>query len=962
MIIKKNKKRSYTFFGLIFFCILLLVFTFPKITTKKIKVQLHSINEWITGFDLGYSSINNITNDGSIKFQTDYNQSVSNKVFSFLTKTPNIIYYKLNSFFSPNFETLYLDINMENFETILNDRNKVMNTGHAIENQFEEVPGYLWFNGNKKRMRVRLKGILETHWLTKRRMSLKIELLNGETILGYNEFSIQKPRERQWPYNYVFEKMSEDIGILSTNSNFVNVIVNGEKWGIMLIEESLGKVYLENKRKKESLIFKFGDEREWYEGWTQNPFYLYRLGDSSLFYHVYTLAKNLCKDTEQLEDFTLVNNNKNRQIISYVMKNIRDYNNDIYYQDKLTKAFYLSEIWGNLHALLNNNTSYYLNPYSLKLEPIIRDQYAFEQIKSKNDLQQWPPPTQFLMSLKNTQTSEKYKIINEIEKSLPLAKKEFNYAKKIFPIDTVKNTTSLGSNLNTFKVNESNFINFNPNNFYKKIENGIVLDHKKLLNICSNFSKYNDDKKIIKSEIPERLCDEINLDKLKELVISKELEDAKPFQNTDQIKRISEQVYFEHYTNGEIEIFNLLPDEVTIHEINFKDNNLLNSKIIIPSYLSSKKSVIFQSDIKGIQDGNFTLVSSYKIKKSISKNKISLIKDVKNPLINPTIIPSFIEKVGNDFVIPQGEWNIKDDIVLEGNLNISPGTHIKFSENVSMIIKGTIKAVGEDDKKIIFNSAGDKWNGLYVYGGSKTSFLSNVIFKNTSSINEGILELTGGIVFYKSPVNMKNITFENSKGEDALNIIDTTFKIENVEFNNSISDAFDSDYSSGTIINTKFKDIGGDALDFSGSNVIVKKMSALRVKDKAISVGEKSNLNISDINLKEVGVGVASKDGSIAIINNCNIEDPSVAGLMTYIKKKNYSYPSLKALNCNINFKKFSELNDQEKKNKQYFRQIGSYLKVDQIKNIPSKSLNVDLLYSSTVMKKNKTLNKCNAI
>ena len=63
-------------------------------------------------------------------------------------------------------------------------------------------------------------------------------------------------------------------------------------------------------------------------------------------------------------------------------------------------------------------------------------------------------------------------------------------------------------------------------------------------------------------------------------------------------------------------------------------------------------------------------------------------------------------------------------------------------------------------------------------------------------------------------------------------------------------------------------------------------MSALRVKDKAISVGEKSNLNISDIHLKEVGVGVAAKDGSIAIINNCNIEDPSVAGLMTYIKKR----------------------------------------------------------------------------
>lgn len=952
MIIKKNKKRSYIFFSLIIVCVTLLIFTFPIITSKKAKVQLHSINEWVTGFDLGYSSINNITNDGSIKFQGDYTQPVSTKIISFLTKIPNIIYYKINSFFNPNFKSLYLDINMKNFENILNNRNEVMNIGHAIDKQFQEVSGYLWFNGKKKRMRVRLKGILETHWLTKRRMSLKIELLNGETVLGYNKFSIQKPRERQWPYNYVYEKISEELGILSTNSNFVNVIVNGEKWGIMLIEESLGKVYLENKKKKESLIFKFGDEREWYEGWSHNPFYLYRLGDPSLIYHVYTLAKHLQKDNQTIKTSYLANNNKNRKIISYVMENIRNYNYDIYYQDKLAKAFYLAEIWGNLHNLLNNNTSYYFNPYSLKLDPITRDQYAISQINSKNEILQWPPPNQFLLSLKNTKSIEKYKIIDQIEKTLPIADKEFNYAKELFPLDETKDTKSLYSNLNTFKLNDDNFINFNPDNFYKKIQNGIVLDHKKILNICSNFSREAIDKSA-KIEIQKNFCDEINLDELKKLEISKFLKNSKPFQNNDQIERVKEHVYFEHYTDGEIEIFNLLPDEVTINTINFDNKNLLKDEIKIPSYLSFKKSFLFKTKIVGIQDGNFTLVSSYKGKKSIVKNKISLIKDVKNPMKVSTSIPSFIKKDGDEFIIPSGEWVIDDDVLLNGNLTIYPGTEIKFLKDVSMIIKGRINAIGEENKKIIFNSVNKKWNGLYIFEASQASNLSNVIFKNTTSINEGILNLTGGIVFYKSPVNMRNITFINSQGEDALNIIETTYKIENVEFIDAISDAFDSDYASGTISNIKFKDIGGDALDFSGSNVIVNNMTGLRIKDKAISVGEKSSINISDIDLKQVGVGVASKDGSLATVENCKIEDPLVAGLMTYVKKKNYTSPTLKASNCNIKFNIFSKLNDQEKKDRKYFRQTGSTLKVDNIKSIPAKLLNVDLLYQTTVMKKN---------
>ena len=521
------------------------------------------------------------------------------------------------------------------------------------------------------------------------------------------------------------------------------------------------------------------------------------------------------------------------------MENIRAYNNDIFYQDKLVKAFYLSEIWGNLHNLLNNNTSYYFNPYSLKLEPIIRDQYAISEVKSKTEILQWPPPNQFLLSLKNIKSRDKYKIIDEIEKFLPIANEEFKYAKEVFPIDKIKDTKSLFSNLNTFKLNEDNFINFNPDNFYKKIKNGIVLDHKKILNICSNSSK-DDLNKSEKMKIQENFCDEINLVELMKLDIFKEFKNSKPFQNNDQINRVNEHIYFEHYTNGEIEIFNLLPDEVTIKEINLNNKKLLENEIKIPSYLSSKKSFLFQTNIEGFHDGNFSLVSSYKGKKSIVKNKISLIKDVRNPMQDITAIPSFIKNYGNEYIIPSGEWEIKEDILLNGNLTIYPGTQLKFSKDVSMIVKGKINAIGEEDKKIIFDSINEKWNGLYVFEALETSYLSNVIFKHTSSISEGILNLTGGIVFYKSPVNMKNIIFENSQGEDALNIIETSYNIENVEFNNSISDAFDSDYASGKIINTKFKDIGGDALDFSGSNVIVKKMSGLRIKDKAISVGEKA--------------------------------------------------------------------------------------------------------------------------
>ena len=117
---------------------------------SKIKVQLHSTNEWINSLDLGYSSLNNISNDGSLKFQGDYNQSLKNKLFYLLINIPKIIRYKFNNLDNSNFETLYLDINFKNFDKILDDRRKVMFQGNAIDYEFNKIHIYYFYFSIRK--------------------------------------------------------------------------------------------------------------------------------------------------------------------------------------------------------------------------------------------------------------------------------------------------------------------------------------------------------------------------------------------------------------------------------------------------------------------------------------------------------------------------------------------------------------------------------------------------------------------------------------------------------------------------------------------------------------------------------------------------------------------------------------------------------------------------------------------
>ena len=62
----------------------------------------------------------------------------------------------------------------------------------------------------------------------------------------------------------------------------------------------------------------------------------------------------------------------------------------------------------------------------------------------------------------------------------------------------------------------------------------------------------------------------------------------------------------------------------------------------------------------------------------------------------------------------------------------------------------------------------------------------------------------GAINFYNAPVIIENSIFDNIYSEDALNIIRSEFQIKNTVFKNVSSDAFDSDFSIGSVSDSKF--------------------------------------------------------------------------------------------------------------------------------------------------------------
>jgi hypothetical protein len=196
------------------------------------------------------------------------------------------------------------------------------------------------------------------------------------------------------------------------------------------------------------------------------------------------------------------------------------------------------------------------------------------------------------------------------------------------------------------------------------------------------------------------------------------------------------------------------------------------------------------------------------------------------------------------------------------------------------------------------------WEGLAVYNAKQRSHWSYVQVFNTTGVAWPLWTLTGGVNFYKSDVDLDKCLFKGSKGEDALNIIHSDFNLRDIIITNTISDAFDGDFTTGTISGGLFQEIGtgggGDGVDISGSVVKITGAHFNLIYDKGISVGEGSNMDATEIIIENSSIGAASKDGSKLKISNSTINNSKNFALMSYMKKPEYGPASIIANNVNV--------------------------------------------------------------
>lgn len=205
--------------------------------------------------------------------------------------------------------------------------------------------------------------------------------------------------------------------------------------------------------------------------------------------------------------------------------------------------------------------------------------------------------------------------------------------------------------------------------------------------------------------------------------------------------------------------------------------------------------------------------------------------------------------------------------------NICPFNNLKLKKyNKIKLVNSCIILNGEKDFQYI-RYLSEK----YIYA-DKDSSVTVMNFQNPVHISNLILEgggtrwvdglfLSGSLnVYNNKKFTLKNIKVGGALGEDGIHIKDSFGEISDSIVLNSYLDAIDIDLSEVVINKLMINNAGGDGVDFSKTKAVIQSSNFHNIVDKAISVGESSDVKASSLSFKEpIGIWVASKDSSVFV-------------------------------------------------------------------------------------------------
>ncbi len=780
-------------------------------------------------------------------------------------------YQKFPEFDLPIFN---LELDTSDIISLMDTRKRAFSAGILQTEDDDWVKGFIFSNNKMMKANLRLKGDWLDH-LHGYKWSYRIKLKKDNSWNGMKVFSVQNPMARLGVSEWLLHKFMISEGLLTTRYGFMPVSQNGQNMGLYAWEEHFVKQLVESQNRREGPMLRFVEDALWDsrvlddEGKMNNkktPVF-----DVAVI-KPFSTGKTV-KDTNLFNQFLIAQN----LMVQY--RNRLRTASDIFNVELLASMYAIADVFMARHGLIWHNQRFYYNPVLCKLEPIAYDCYS--DIGLENN------PKDIIYGFLHNDISQldEYIMVRELFNDTTFVD---NYIEYLVRYSDVKFLDSVFDSYRDEVVFYDSLVmrEYDESTYYE--------------------SEILDNAKKIRKELPAYIQQVADMKK-----------ENKVWKNTSFIQHNYDTVlpaffapnllvaYVEKVIGDStlLKVKSFFTEDITILGIGKVSKKIREIIVPVPVLAASREGLpVISTFMVSNNQVNYLLFSVSSSNKLFSveinhwpepTGALSPLQQLTN--LYPFPDTSIIEKVdGKNVYIKKGKIVLVNPVLIpEGYIvHFKVGTTIDMVDSAAFISHSPVLMHGTSESPIVITSSDFTARGFTVLNANSSSVVDFVKFENLNTLDYKGWILTGAVNFYESDVTITNTKFYRNQCEDALNIIRSEFILSNSSFDFIYGDAFDGDFCKGEVLNTSFTNIGNDALDFSGSDIIIKNTSIVGAKDKGISGGENSRVYISNTTIQNSNIGFASKDLSVVEVVDSKVESCNY-GIVLLQKKSEFGPSSM---------------------------------------------------------------------
>ena len=817
-------------------------------------------------------------------------------------------FYRLNNR-EDGVTTLQLSLDESDLRKLTARRNDALAQGWITSKHKQELPAALSVDGRRMNASVRLRGNQLDH-LSADKWSLKVHLKQGARLNGVRRFSLQAPYTRSFQSEAIIADAMRSLGVLAPRIDYVILVINGQRIGIMQMTEEFDTPLLESQGRRFGPLLQLDDSRTWkmvrtterYAQSSRNNNSGERF-DKSVWWNLFTSWR-----TADLKAYGKYNKRKKREDLDAALSRWIAFANhqlkasDIFDIDAFVDFYIVCEYFSahNLAQWLNARLHY--NTLTARFEPIVYDA----------DLHYKPMPDAPLTCLNPR---------NELARTL-MQDHAFGarWAERIIELD--KKITS-----DQF----ANFIAARDTYYRKKLATDYpwlpAFDFGMARRQCARLCGLNigDFALPISGKRPLPKADTIQLKDLPPVVEAYIGEDEQgaylTLRNRIHADVVVSSLAYENRFNqqlvpliGQVEPHLGKTGSSEIGQSKLTQSKLTTSDADIGETVSGAAQLPMKlTPFQGATTGTRIDIAGTSI---TDNSNLSMQVDVdglgtQHIALKPSRLPqsvaipqsmaveqllqrySFLtlDESGKALQVASGQWKIDDLVIVPRGvaLVINVDTQLLFAPDAGLVLNGDLTVQGSASSPVLFDAT-DKasgWYGIFSHGTDSLITIKHAVINATRGFEIPGWRQPAGLLFHRSNAILENILVSGSCADDAINLIRSTVTIKHLQISNSCSDAIDIDASTGTLSRLDLHKSGGDLLDISDSTVSLTSSFFSSAGDKAISIGEASEVEISEITVSKSAIGLAVKDHSDVTVSKSKFASVKV-GLMSFQKKAEY--------------------------------------------------------------------------